>query len=72
MLSIEQIKAALADRRLYKVAEATGLSYPTLRGILTNPDANPTHSVMAAISDYLERGCVVGEASNSNSRQNCL
>jgi len=66
MLNMKQIQAALADRRLYKISEATGVSYPTLRGILTNPDANPTLAVMTAISDYLERGCVVGAASDIN------
>lgn len=37
-----------------RVAEATGLHYNTIREIRDNPDANPTHRVLAALSEYLE------------------
>lgn len=55
MLTLEQIRAALRDRRLAKVAEATGLHYNTIREIRDNPDANPTYKVIKALSDYLTR-----------------
>jgi hypothetical protein len=60
MLTLEQIRAALRDRRLAKVAEATGLHYNTIREIRDNPDANPTYKVIRALSDYLTRGVTYG------------
>lgn len=66
MLTLQQIKGALDDRMLSKVAAATGLHYNTLRELRNNPDANPTYKVMLAISEYLERGCVVGAASDAH------
>jgi hypothetical protein len=56
MLTLDQIREALRDRRLAKVAEATGLHYNTIREIRDNPDANPTYKVIRALSDYLTRG----------------
>ena len=60
MLTLQQIKGALDDRMLSKVAAATGLHYNTLRDVRNNPDANPTYKVLLAISEYLERGCALG------------
>ena len=54
MLTLDQIRAALRDRRLGKVAEATGLHYNTIREIRDNPNANPTYKVLLALSTYLE------------------
>ena len=54
MLTIDQIRAALRDRRLAKVAEATGLHYNTIREVRDNPNANPTYKVIKVLSDYLE------------------
>lgn len=54
MMTLEQIREALADRVPAKVAEATGINYNTIRQIRSNPEANPTHKVMQKISDYLE------------------
>ena len=54
MLTLDQIRAALRDRRLAKVAEATGLHYNTIREVRDNPDANPTYKVIKVLSDYLE------------------
>lgn len=56
MLTLDQIREALRDRRLTKVAEATGLHYNTLREVRDNPNANPTYKVIKALSDYLTRG----------------
>lgn len=60
MLTLDQIRAALRDRRLAKVAEATGLHYNTIREIRDSPDANPTYKVIKALSDYLTRGATHG------------
>jgi hypothetical protein len=54
MLTLEQIKEALRDRRPKMVAEATGLHPNTVRDVRDNPKANPTYSVMLALSRYLE------------------
>lgn len=55
MLTLDQIREALRDRRLAKVAEATGLHYNTIREVRDNPNANPTYKVLKALSDYLTR-----------------
>jgi hypothetical protein len=54
MLTLDQIKAALSDRRIKMVAQATGLHNNTIRDIRDNPKANPSYRVMKALSDYLE------------------
>lgn len=53
MMTLEQIKQALRDRRPGIVAEATGLHFNTVRDVRDNPDANPTYKVLRALSDYL-------------------
>jgi hypothetical protein len=37
-----------------KVAEATGVHYNTIRKVRDDPNANPTHKVLQALSNYLE------------------
>jgi hypothetical protein len=54
MMTLEQIRHALADRVPTKVAEATGLHYNTIRELRDNPSANPTYKVMLALSAYFE------------------
>jgi hypothetical protein len=54
MMTLEQIRHALSDRMPIKVAEATGVHYNTIRQVRDNPNANPTHKVLQALSDYLE------------------
>lgn len=53
MMTLEQIREALRDRRPGLVAEATGLHLNTVREIRDNPHANPTYKVLKALSDYL-------------------
>lgn len=53
MMTLEQIRQALRDRRPGIVAEATGLHLNTVRDVRGNPDANPTYKVLKALSDYL-------------------
>lgn len=55
MLTLDQIREALRDRRLAKVAESTGLHYNTIREVRDNPNANPTYKVIRALSNYLTR-----------------
>jgi len=54
MMTLEQIRKALADRMPVKVADATGLHYNTIRDIRNNRNANPTYKVMLALSNYFE------------------
>jgi hypothetical protein len=55
MLTLQQIREALRDRAIFKVARATGLHPNTIREVRDNPAANPTHRVLLALSSYLER-----------------
>lgn len=55
MLTLEQIREALRDRRPGLVADATGLHLNTVREVRDNPEANPTYKVLKALSDYLTR-----------------
>lgn len=55
MRSLEQIRAALQDRKPAKVAEECGVHFNTVREIQRNPDANPTWRVMQAINAYLDK-----------------
>jgi len=54
MLTLEQIRGQLQDRRLSVVSEKTGLHPNTLRDIRNNADCNPSHRVLAALSQYIK------------------
>ena len=53
MLTLDEIRKRLQDRRLPVVSEATGVHSNTIRVIRDNPWANPTYQVMVKLSDYL-------------------
>jgi len=54
MMTLEQVRAQLQDRRPYMVAKETGLHFNTVRAIRDDPKANPTYKALKALSDYLE------------------
>lgn len=54
MMTLQDIRNALQDRRLLMVAEATGLHYNTIKQVRDNPTSNPTHKVLNGLSEYLE------------------
>jgi len=54
MLTLDEIRRRLQDRRPGRVAEACGLHINTILAIRDNKDANPTYRVIKALSDYLE------------------
>ena len=54
MLTLEQIRAALYDRRVDVVAQATGLHYNTVFKVRSGENENPTYRVIKALSDYFE------------------
>lgn len=53
LLSIDEIRQNLKDKRLYKVAEACGLSYPTIRRVIDDPATNCTMKTLRRLSDYV-------------------
>lgn len=55
LLSLEQIKAALADRRISSVAAATGLHANTLHQIKKGINVNPSLRTVTILSQYLIR-----------------
>ncbi len=55
LLSLEQIKSALADRRISAVAAATGLHANTLHQIKKGLNVNPSLRTLTILSDYLIR-----------------
>lgn len=60
MLTLQEIKLALTDRRLDVVSRATGINRATISRIRNNDDANPTYFVLKALSDYLGGASVNG------------
>ena len=54
MLTLNETRRLLMDRRLQVVAQATGIHYNTLKKIRDDDQANPTYAVIKLLSDYLE------------------
>ncbi|MFZ9894251.1 MAG: hypothetical protein ACO3EL_03360 [Burkholderiaceae bacterium] len=55
-MSLEEIRAALRDRKISVVARALAIHPNTIRAILKDPEANPPHRVVKALADYLSAG----------------
>lgn len=55
MMTLDEIRHAMRDRRLDILSDATGISRQTLHEIRSNPDANPRYETLKALSDYLEQ-----------------
>lgn len=53
LLNLEQIRHGLKHKRLHNVAKVAGLTYPTLKKLVDDPNANPTYNTLVAISDYI-------------------
>ena len=56
MLTIYEISEALKDRRIPVVAKAIGVHHNTVSAIRDGRVKSPSHRVVVALSDYLERG----------------
>jgi hypothetical protein len=54
MLTLNEIRQALQDRRVGMVAEATGLHYNTVRQIRDGVSNAPSYRTISALSDYLQ------------------
>jgi transcriptional regulator with XRE-family HTH domain len=55
MLTLEQIRAGLADRKAKVVAAETGLTYMTVWRIANGKEGNPKFATLKVLSDYLTR-----------------
>jgi DNA-binding Xre family transcriptional regulator len=53
MLTLEQVQAALHDRNLTKVADATGLHYDTVRRVYRGDHKQISYETIKKLSDYL-------------------
>ncbi len=54
MLTIEEIRERLIDRRLAMIAEVTGIHYATIQAIRNGKVTNPSYETVKALSDYLQ------------------
>jgi hypothetical protein len=60
MLTLDQIRDKLQDRRLGLIVKATGLHYNTLRDVRDNSEANPTYKVIKLLNDYFSGTLIDG------------
>lgn len=56
MMTVEQVKKAMADRNLSEVARRIGMRRQQLWLIVNGVSANPTIKTLERISGYLEGG----------------
>lgn len=56
MMTVDEISEALKDRRIPVVARAIGVHHNTVSAIRDGKVKNPSHRVVCALSEYLERG----------------
>ena len=54
ILSFEEIKEFLKDKRLYIVCQNTNLSYPTVMKLAKGEDHNYTIDTLRSISSYIK------------------
>ena len=54
MMTLDQIRDALKDRRPAMVAQSPGLHVNTVMRIRDGMNTNPTYEVVAALSKYLQ------------------
>ena len=52
MLSLDEIRERLRDRRYRRVAKAIGVHHQTIYNVM-DENANPTHATLKKLSDYL-------------------
>lgn len=54
MMTLEEIREKLKDRRLSMVAVATGLSRQAIYNVVTGKTPNPSHETVRRLMEYLE------------------
>lgn len=60
MLTLDQLRTALDDRNLEKVAARTGIHRNTIGAIRNGTNNNPSYATMKILSDYLTAATVDG------------
>jgi hypothetical protein len=57
MMTLEEVREKLLDRRIDMVADATGLHYSTVCDVRSGKNDNPSYKTVKALSDYfMEKG----------------
>ena len=59
ILSVQQIRDKLSDRRLDVVSKATGLHVNTLHAIRSGKQTNVRSDTLVKLSDYFSKDCEV-------------
>lgn len=54
MMTLEEVREQLLDRRIDMVADATGLHYSTVCDVRSGKNDNPSYKTVKALSDYFE------------------
>lgn len=54
MMTLDQVRDMLKDRKLRLVAQGAGLSYGTVRRVAAGDDKAISYQVVKKLSDYLE------------------
>lgn len=54
LMTLEEIQKQLQDKRLYVVARATKLSYPTIKKLADGKPENYTYNTISKVSKYLK------------------
>lgn len=54
-MTLEEIRAALQDRRVRMVAKAVGVHHTTIYALRDDPHHMPTRRVAQALADYLSK-----------------
>lgn len=54
VLTLEEVRKRLQDRRIDVVAEATGLHYGTVQEVRAGKSENPSYQTIKVLSDYFE------------------
>lgn len=55
ILSLEEIRKGLEDKKLHIVSKYTGVSYPTIKKLKDGKDRNFTLHTLKRISEYLTK-----------------
>lgn len=53
MLTLDEIRQRMQDRRVRRVAAAIGVHHQTIYNVM-EPNANPSHDTLKKLSDYLQ------------------
>jgi DNA-binding phage protein len=55
MMTLDQVREALKDRKIAMVSEATGLSRQYLYNLMLGKTPNPSYDAVFRVVEYLER-----------------